>query len=82
MFDQVKVAAVSFTPIKFDVEANVNKLQKLFRRAGRREAKLALAPEGAIEGYVVNEILEGCSRASRMLDAVNGLIESEQTKAP
>jgi predicted amidohydrolase len=68
MFNQIKVAAISFTPIKFDVEANVNKLHKLFSRAAQRGAQLALAPEGAIEGYVVNEIIEGRSSANCMLD--------------
>jgi len=68
MFNKVKVAAISFTPIKFDVEANVNMLHKLFRRARRRGAQLALAPEGAIEGYVVMEIIKGSSCANRMLD--------------
>jgi N-carbamoylputrescine amidase len=40
----------------------------MFRRAAEKGAQLALAPEGALDGYVVNEILDGRAQASRILD--------------
>ena len=68
MFRKVKVAAVSFVPEKFDVEENVETLERAFRKAARRGAQLAVAPEGVIEGYVVNEIVDGSNPPERMLD--------------
>ena len=68
MFNQVKVAAISFKSVKFDVEANVTKLDKLFRRARGKGAQLALSPESAIDGYVIGEVLRGHSPTRRMLD--------------
>ena len=68
MFQQVKVAACSFVPKKFDLDANADRLEKCFRTAAGRSAQLALGPEGVLEGYVVNEILAGKAPAKRMLD--------------
>lgn len=59
MFRDVRVAAISFKPIKFDLEGNSDRLEKMFREAAAGEAELAVAPEGVLEGYVVNEIIDG-----------------------
>ena len=58
-FTKVRVAALSFVPKKFDLRHNANRLEALFTAAARNGAKLAVAPEGALEGYVVNEIIAG-----------------------
>ena len=63
---RVRVAAISFVPVKFDLEGNSSKLEKLFREAAAGGAQLAVAPEGALEGYVVNEIIAGKVPAERM----------------
>ncbi len=68
MFRNVRVAAISFVPRKFDLEANADTLEAKFRAAAKRGAQLALAPEGALEGYVVNEIVSGKQPPERMLD--------------
>jgi len=68
MFREVKVAAISFKPKKFDLAGNTDRLEKHFRTAARRGAQLALGPEGVLEGYVVNEIIAGKVPAKRMLD--------------
>lgn len=68
MFQTVDVAAISFVPQKFALEANCNRLEQMFRRAARDGAQLAVAPEGIVEGYVVNEIITGEVSAARMND--------------
>ena len=53
----VRVAAVSFVPTKFDLPKNVAQLEKMYRQAAAGGADIAVAPEGILEGYVVNEII-------------------------
>lgn len=69
MFRQVRVAACSFRPRKFDVAANGDRLEELFRQAADTGAQLAVAPEGALDGYVVMPIIEGVEPAERMHEA-------------
>lgn len=64
----VRVAAISFVPRKFDLAGNAERLERAFREARRRGAQLAVAPEGVLEGYVVNEIIRGEAAAERMRD--------------
>ena len=68
MFQDVKVAAISFRPEKFGVEANVKRLEKAFRTAASQGAQLAVGSEGVIEGYVVNQIVGGEIPPERMLE--------------
>ncbi|MBI83842.1 MAG: hypothetical protein CMJ81_11640 [Planctomycetaceae bacterium] len=62
----VRVAAVSFVPVKFDLAGNADRLERWFREAKRGGARLAVGPEGALEGYVVNEIIAGEEPAEKM----------------
>ena len=55
MFKSLKVAAVNFVPWKWHKEWNASTLEVCFKEAGRRGAKLVVAPEGVLEGYVANE---------------------------
>ena len=73
VFTQVRVAACSFKPRKFDVAANADRLEGLFRRAADAGAELAVAPEGALDGYVVMPIIEGAEPAERMDEAAVSL---------
>ena len=66
MFREIGVAAISFVPKKFDLQGNADRLEEMFRRAAKGGAELALGPEGVLEGYVVNEILNGEVPAERM----------------
>ena len=63
---RVRVAAISFVPTKFDLAGNADRLEAAFRRAKQGGAQLAVAPEGALEGYVVNEIIAGKAPAEKM----------------
>ena len=67
MFRNVKAAAISFVPEKFEVEKNAATLERMFRRAARRGAELAVAPEGALEGYVASDICVGLHPPEKML---------------
>ena len=62
----IRVAAVSFVPRKFDIEKNADKLEQMYRRAAAGGARIAVAPEGILEGYVVNEIISGQAAAEEM----------------
>lgn len=59
MFREVRVAAISFKPVKLDLKGNADRLEEMFRAAAADGAELAVAPEGVLEGYVVNEIIDG-----------------------
>jgi len=62
----VRVAAISFVPDKFGLESNVRRLQQAFRQAKAGGAEIAVAPEGVLEGYVVDQIIAGQTPADRM----------------
>lgn len=64
----VRVAAISFVPKKFDLEGNARRLESAFRKARQGGAQIAVAPEGVLEGYVVNEIIAGEVAEERMHD--------------
>ncbi len=68
MFTEIKAAAISFRPRKYELEANSHRLEKAFRQAAQMGAELALAPEGILEGYVVSDILKGIQPAQRMAE--------------
>ena len=68
MFQEVKVAAISFRPKKLDLDSNVRRLEASFRSAAEQGVQLALAPEGILEGYVVNEIITGQFQPNDILD--------------
>lgn len=63
---RVRVAALSFVPVKFDVAGNADRLEAAFREAAAGGARLAVAPEGIIEGYVVNVLLAGEEPVAKM----------------
>ena len=65
---KVRVAAISFVPTKFDLHGNADRLEKAFREAKVGGAEIAVAPEGVLDGYVVNEIIAGKCPAEKMRD--------------
>ncbi|MDZ4401402.1 carbon-nitrogen hydrolase family protein [Prosthecobacter sp.] len=64
----IRAAAISFVPVKFDLAGNADRLEKAFRAAREGGAKIAVAPEGVLEGYVVNEIIAGKAKPEAMKD--------------
>lgn len=66
---RVRVAAVSFVPVKLAVEQNAARLETLFREAAAGGAKLIVAPEGALDGYAINQVLAGEVSVERLRQA-------------
>ncbi len=67
MFTQVKVAAVSMLPTKWDKPANAAKMEGLIRKAAAGNPDVVVTIEGALEGYVVYDVIEGRRTADEML---------------
>ena len=68
---KARVASISFEPVKFDLPGNAKTLETWFRKAGQGGAKIAVAPEGALEGYVVNGIIAQDVDALRMREVAD-----------
>ncbi len=68
MYESVEVAAISFRPTKWDKAANADRMEELFVRAAQGGPRLILTTEGALEGYVVMEIVEGRAQPDAMLE--------------
>lgn len=66
MFQEISVAAISFVPKKFDLDHNTEQLESAIRQAAKKGAQLIVTPEGGLEGYVVNEIIEGRASEQKM----------------
>jgi predicted amidohydrolase len=54
----VKVASLSFIPKKWDKKANLATIDKMAREATANGAKIIITSEGALDGYLINEVLE------------------------
>lgn len=53
----MKVASISFVPEKWEKKANADRIEKQVRAAAKEGAELVVTPEGILEGYVVNEVI-------------------------
>lgn len=62
----VKVAAISFIPQQANVAANADRLEKAFRDAAATGAKIAVAPEAVLDGYITYDVLWGKIPTDRM----------------
>ena len=69
----IRVASISFEPIKFGLDQNVKTLESWFRKAAAGGARLAVAPEGILEGYVVTPIIDGQEKATRMREVAQAI---------
>ncbi len=68
MYESVAVAAISYRPVKWDKAANADRMEELFVQAAQENPRMILTTEGALEGYIVMEIVEGRAPADSMLD--------------
>ena len=68
MYESVKVAAISYRPAKWDKAVNADKMEELFVEAAREKPRMILITEGALEGYVVMEVVEGRARAEALIE--------------
>jgi predicted amidohydrolase len=51
------LGSVSFVPAKWNKQANGERIERMVREAAKRGAQFVITPEGALEGYVVNEVI-------------------------
>jgi predicted amidohydrolase len=70
MFTPCRAAAVSFKPKKWDKAGNADKLEAAFRAAAQSTPKpdLIVGPEGALEGYVITDVIWNRPRVPDFLD--------------
>jgi len=72
----LRVASLMLQPVKWDKDANRARLEKAIREAKRQGAELVVTPEGALEGYVVNEVIRATGEKRNELTArFNALAE-------
>lgn len=69
MYESVKVAAISYRPAKWDKEYNARRMEELFVNAAQEDPRLILITEGALEGYVVMDVVEGRASAEALIEA-------------
>jgi len=55
---EVKIASLSFVPVKWDKEKNLSTMDKMAREAAAKGAKIIVTSEGALDGYLINEVME------------------------
>ena len=55
---KIKIASLSFVPVKWDKDSNIKKIEEMAREAAANGAKILVTPEGAVDGYLVNEVLK------------------------
>jgi len=67
MYTTIKAIAISFKPRKWDKIYNAKQMDTLFRKAAEQRPDLILATEGALEGYVVMDVVEGRKKQTEML---------------
>jgi len=53
----ISIGSVSIFPTKWDKDANSERIERMVREAAERGARFVITPEGALEGYVVNEVI-------------------------
>ncbi len=73
MFRRCRAAAVSFRPRKWNKAYNADKLEEFFRKAAKEKPDVIVAPEGALEGYVISDVTWHRERAPAFLDLAEPL---------
>ena len=68
MYESVKVAAISYRPAKWDRDYNADRMEELFVEAAQDNPRLILITEGALEGYVVMDVVEGRATAEDLIE--------------
>ncbi|MBN2021521.1 MAG: carbon-nitrogen hydrolase family protein [Pirellulales bacterium] len=72
----IAVASLMLEPVKWDKDENERRLMVRIREARRQGAQLVVTPEGAIDGYVENEVIRAPGEQRRELVArFNALAE-------
>lgn len=73
MFTNIRAAAISMQPKKWDKPHNAAKMERLMRDAAALNPDVIVTIEGAMEGYVVYDVIEGRRPAAEMLEIAEPL---------
>ena len=73
MYHTIRATALSIKPKKWAKASNADKLEAFVREAAREQPDLIVAPEGCLEGYVVNEVIEDRSKEPALLEIAEPL---------
>ena len=60
--EKVKIASLSFVPVKWDKETNLKTIEAMAREAAEQAAKIIVTSEGAVDGYLIEEVLKSKNR--------------------
>jgi len=73
----ISIGSVSIFPTKWDKDANSERIERMVREAARRGAQFVITPEGALEGYVVNEVIreKDAEKKARLTERFRKLAE-------
>lgn len=63
----LRVASLMYKPVKWNKNVNLRQLDKAIRKARRKGAELIVTPEGALEGYVVNQVIRASEQTKQKL---------------
>lgn len=65
---RIRIASASVVPKKWDKAANWNRIEHLVKEAALEgDAKVVVTPEGALDGYVINEVNATSGKAKEAL---------------
>ncbi len=62
---EVTIAGLSFIPVKWDKEANLETIESMAREAASNGAELLITSEGALDGYLINVVRRGEKRPEK-----------------
>ncbi len=65
----VKMASLSYVPVKWDKAANMATIERLVSEAVAEGAECIITPEGGLEGYLINEVNESDPRTKPDLES-------------
>ncbi len=59
---RVKIASLSYIPVKWDKAPNLKTIEKMTRQAAGEGAEILITPEGGLEGYLIDELRKSKER--------------------
>jgi predicted amidohydrolase len=73
---KVQLASLSFVPVKWDKDSNLKTIEKMAREAAGNGAKILITPEGAVEGYLINEVRKKENKDLNLVEKFYDIAES------
>jgi predicted amidohydrolase len=74
--EKIKLASLSFIPVKWEKDTNLRKIESLAREAAAHGAKILITPEGAVEGYLIDLVLREKKKGNDLIEDFAKIAES------